>query len=347
MMVGMELVMHPIGTVRNERSEALDDDWDRVDSKIVLDPGVLDDEATHGLKEFSHVEVVYVFDRVDPDRVERGRRHPRGNDAWPAVGILAQRARSRPNRIGVTVCELMAVRPGGVVEVRGLDAADGTPVLDIKPYFAEFGPRGDVRQPAWVGELMTRYWHDPAVVAGRLPAETAAAWRAEVCRSPLDGGTVELIVRRPTVGGREVLDVGELDVTNGLVGDNWLGRGAMGGGPADPEAQLNIMNSRCAELVAGGRERIPEAGDQLFVDLDLSPTNVPPGTRLALGTAVIEITGKPHTGCAKFTRRFGLAAHRWINSAAGRSINLRGVCAKVVVGGIVRAGDAVRKVTVE
>ncbi|MEZ5248445.1 MAG: TrmO family methyltransferase [Ilumatobacteraceae bacterium] len=113
--------MTPIGTVRNDRSEAIDDDWDRVDSRIELDLGVLGADATVGLREFSHVEVVYVFDRVGDDAIERGSRHPRGNPDWPAVGILAQRAKHRPNRIGTTVCELMAVRPGGVVEVRGLD----------------------------------------------------------------------------------------------------------------------------------------------------------------------------------------------------------------------------------
>jgi tRNA (Thr-GGU) A37 N-methylase len=154
----MQYEMTPIGIVRNARNEPIDDDWDRVDSTIQLDPAILDEGATDGLRSFSHVEVVFVFDRVDPAGVERGSRHPRGNAAWPAVGILAQRAKDRPNRIGVTVCELMAVRPGGVVEVRGLDAIDGTPVLDIKPVMGEFLPRGEVRQPAWATELMEGYW---------------------------------------------------------------------------------------------------------------------------------------------------------------------------------------------
>ena len=134
--------MFPIGVVHNERTSPIDDDWDRVNSTIRLDLDVLDESATAGLRSFSHVEVVYVFDRVDTEATHRGSRHPRGNPSWPEVGILAQRAKDRPNRIGVTVCELMAVRPGGVVEVRGLDAIDGTPVLDIKPYMEEFGPRG-------------------------------------------------------------------------------------------------------------------------------------------------------------------------------------------------------------
>lgn len=186
-----------------------------------------------------------------------------------------------------------------------------------------------------------------AAALDRLPEELAAMWRAEVCRSPADQGTVELIVCRPAKGRRKVLEVGELDVTAGLVGDNWLARGRIGGGPADPRSQLNIMNSRCAELVAGGRERIPEAGDQLFLDLDLSAANMPPGTRLALGTALIEITTKPHTGCVKFTRRFGHAVRRWINGPEERALNLRGVCARVVAGGVVKRGDVVSKVAVD
>lgn len=152
--------MTPIGTVRNERTEAIDDDWDRVDSSIQLDLELLGADATAGLRDFSHVEVVYVFDRVDPEGVVRESRHPRGNADWPKVGILAQRAKNRPNRIGITVCELMAVRPGGVVEVRGLDAIDGTPVLDVKPWMDEFAPIGATRQPEWSRELMRDYFKD-------------------------------------------------------------------------------------------------------------------------------------------------------------------------------------------
>ncbi|MCB0998247.1 MAG: SAM-dependent methyltransferase [Acidimicrobiales bacterium] len=342
----MTFEMTPIGTVRNDRSEAIDDDWDRVDSRIELDLGVLGADATVGLREFSHVEVVYVFDRVGDDAIERGSRHPRGNPDWPAVGILAQRAKHRPNRIGTTVCELMAVRPGGVVEVRGLDAIDGTPVLDIKPYMAEFGPRGDVIQPTWSRELMSGYWTlGPAPdVHRRVDGD---AWLAEVLASPADHGRVELVVCRPDVGERRVLDEGELEVEVGLVGDNWLARGSRNAadGRAEIDAQLNLMNWRCARLVAGSDDRVPLAGDQLFVDLDLSPDNLPPGTRLQVGTAVIEVTAKPHTGCAKFTRRFGLDAHRWINGIAGKAHRLRGICAKVVVAGVVRPGDTIVKVT--
>jgi hypothetical protein len=155
-------------------------------------------------------------------------------------------------------------------------------------------------------------------------------------------------VRRPTTNDREILESGELDLTVGLVGDNWLARGnrMMPDGSADPEAQLNIMNSRCARLVAGGEARMHLAGDQLFVDLDLSRENLPAGTRLQIGTAVIEVTARPHTGCAKFTRRFGLAAHRWVNGRIGSQQRLRGICAKVVVPGTITAGDEIVKLPV-
>lgn len=165
--------------------------------------------------------------------------------------------------------------------------------------------------------------------------------------SPSDGGSVELIVRRPTVDEREVLDEGTLDAIEGLVGDNWLPRGnhRTEDGRADPLAQLNVMNARAASLVAGDDTRRPLAGDQLYVDLDLSYDNVPPGTRLEVGSAVIEVTEKPHRGCAKFSARFGPDALRFVNSEVGRELNLRGVNARVVVPGVVRTGDPVRKVT--
>jgi tRNA-Thr(GGU) m(6)t(6)A37 methyltransferase TsaA len=334
--------MTPIGQVRNERTTPIDDDWDRVDSVIQLDLALLGDDAAAGLRSFSHLEVVYVFDRVDPDGVERGSRHPRGNTDWPSVGILAQRAKNRPNRIGVTVCELMAVRPGGVIEVRGLDAIDGTPVLDIKPYMTEFGPRGDVIQPDWSRELMGGYW---TLGPDQHQTVDPERWLAEARQSPADHGRLELIVRRPETGEREVLATGELDTAVGLVGDNWLARGSRSSadGSAEVDAQLNIMNARVARLVAGDETRVPLAGDQLFVDLDLSPENLPAGTRLQIGTAVIEVTAKPHTGCAKFTRRFGLGAHRWINGVVGKQHRLRGICAKVVVPGTIATGDTITK----
>jgi tRNA (adenine37-N6)-methyltransferase len=147
----------PIGIVHSDRSEVRDDDWDIVRSTIVLDPSRFGPGSLRGLDEFSHVEVVYVFDRVDEAEIETEARHPRGNPAWPEVGIFAQRARMRPNRIGVTVCGLLGV-DGLTLSVHGLDALDGTPVLDLKPYMAEFGPRGEIRQPAWSHELMAAYW---------------------------------------------------------------------------------------------------------------------------------------------------------------------------------------------
>jgi tRNA (adenine37-N6)-methyltransferase len=152
---GMEMV--PIGRVRSPRTEPLDDDWDSVTATVTLDADLFTPDALDGLDAFSHVEVVYVFDRVDPATVQTGARHPRNNPDWPAVGIFAQRAKGRPNRIGVSVCRLLAV-DGLTLTVHALDAVDGSPVLDVKPYLAEFAPRGEVRQPAWSHELMSGYW---------------------------------------------------------------------------------------------------------------------------------------------------------------------------------------------
>jgi tRNA-Thr(GGU) m(6)t(6)A37 methyltransferase TsaA len=147
----------PIGFVRGGRSEAIDDDWDSVEAEIVLDAARFPAEATAGLGEFSHVEAIFHFDRASPDKINTGARHPRGNAAWPRVGIFAQRGKDRPNRIGVTACQLLSV-DGLILRVRGLDAIDGTPVLDIKPVMAEFVPRGAIRQPKWASALMTGYW---------------------------------------------------------------------------------------------------------------------------------------------------------------------------------------------
>jgi len=164
-----------------------------------------------------------------------------------------------------------------------------------------------------------------------------------VAASPSDVGTVEMIVRRPAVDQREVLDVAELVVGEGLAGDNYIARGSREG-PADPLAQLNIMNSRSLDLCAAGdRDRWPLAGDQFFVDFDLSPANAPTGTRLAIGSAVIEVSAKPHNGCAKFRDRFGVDAARWVNSRP--DLRLRGINAMVVEAGTVRRGDAIRKLS--
>lgn len=164
-----------------------------------------------------------------------------------------------------------------------------------------------------------------------------------VLSAPKDKGRLELIVRRPAVDAREVVEEGELDCEQGLRGDNWLTRGSSrtDNGLGHPEMQLNVMNYRFAELIAGSPERVPLAGDQLFVDLDMSPENLPPGTRLSIGDAIIEVTAIPHTGCKKFVARFGLDAMKFANSEFGRRHNLRGINAKVVEPGKVSTGDAV------
>jgi MOSC domain-containing protein YiiM len=170
---------------------------------------------------------------------------------------------------------------------------------------------------------------------------TTAALEAglDVIRAaPADLGRVELIVRRPEEGRREVIAEATLDPAEGLVGDTWRERGSA------PDRQLTVMNARAAALVAADPARRSLAGDQLYVDLDLGGENLPPGSRLEVGSAVIEITDPPHRGCAKFAARFGRDALRLVNSPAGVELNLRGVNAKVVVAGTVRVGDPVRKV---
>jgi tRNA (Thr-GGU) A37 N-methylase len=149
--------IRPIGYVRGGRTTPEDDDWGASTCRIALDADVVTAEATLGLDGFSHLEVVFLFNGVAQDAVCTGARHPRGNLDWPRTGILAQRAKDRPNRIGLTVCELRRA-DGLAVEVIGLDAIDGTPVLDIKPYLTGFAPRGEVREPQWAGELMAEYW---------------------------------------------------------------------------------------------------------------------------------------------------------------------------------------------
>jgi hypothetical protein len=165
-------------------------------------------------------------------------------------------------------------------------------------------------------------------------------------QSPKDAGVLELIVRRPKTGAREILEEGQLDLIEGLVGDNWRTRGSFltTDGAAHPDMQLNIMNSRVIALVAQHPDRWPLAGDQLFVDLDLSAENLPPETKLALGSAVIEVTKQPHTGCAKLVDRFGLDAVKFVNSAEGKRLHLRGINARVVLPGVIRVGDIAKKV---
>lgn len=153
----MAFTMTPIGRVEGGRDVPEDDDWGASRARIALDPEQFDGEALMGLEAFSHAEVVYVFDRVTDAQIVTGARHPRGNTDWPRIGIFAQRGKNRPNRIGVTVCRIVAV-DGLNLEVEGLDAIDGTPVLDIKPVMAGFAPRGEHREPDWSRQIMERYW---------------------------------------------------------------------------------------------------------------------------------------------------------------------------------------------
>jgi hypothetical protein len=177
-----------------------------------------------------------------------------------------------------------------------------------------------------------------------LTTEELMAGLDEIRRSPKDEGILALIVRRPAVDARELVERGELDLQQGLVGDTWSRRGSsrsVDGGP-HPLMQLNLMNARAAALVAQSPHRWPLAGDQLFVDLDLSGANLPPGTRLEIGTAIIEVTTEPHTGCAKFVSRFGVDAMKFVNSTIGRELNLRGINARVLRAGAVEVGDLIR-----
>lgn len=167
----------------------------------------------------------------------------------------------------------------------------------------------------------------------------------EIQRSPTDEGVLELIVRRPAHDAREVLEEGELDPAQGLVGDNWRTRSSSrtADGSAHPDMQLNVMNSRVIALLAQDKERWQLAGDQLFLDLDLSAENLPAGTRLALGPAIIEVTDQPHTGCQKFVARFGQDALKFVSSPLGKQLHLRGLNAKVIQPGVIRVGQVARK----
>jgi len=151
------ITMTPIGVVRSTRTVVSDDDWDRERVHVELDTRVISHDAFLGLESFSHVEVLFHMDRVDAAKIETAARHPRNNPDWPKVGILAQRAKNRPNQIGSTICRVLRVE-GARLFLEGLDAVDGSPVLDIKPWVREFAPRGDVHQPAWITVLMEGYW---------------------------------------------------------------------------------------------------------------------------------------------------------------------------------------------
>ena len=185
-----------------------------------------------------------------------------------------------------------------------------------------------------------------ADIVTHLTSEQLDAGIDQIRRSPADSGTLLMIVRRPDVGKREIVAECMLDVADGVVGDTWNVRGSTStpdGGP-DPEAQVTIINSRALDLMAQSEDRWPLAGDQLVIDIDMSMENLPPGTRLSIGSAVIEISEKPHTGCVKFADRFGKDSLRFVSTPMGRDMRLRGVNTRVVQSGTVRTGDTVEKV---
>ena len=178
-----------------------------------------------------------------------------------------------------------------------------------------------------------------------LGADELEAGLPDILASPKDDGVVRMIVRRPGVDERDVVNTGELDLGEGLIGDNWRSRGSRhtDDGTAHPEMQLNLMNSRVIALLARSEDRWALAGDQFFVDLDLGKENLPAGTRLAMGSAIIEVTAVPHLGCKKFASRFGLEAMKFVNSRRGKKFCLRGINAKIVKPGLVGTGDAIRR----
>ena len=149
--------MKSIGTVHSSRQAIEDDNWDSEQAFVELDSANFSPDALAGLTDFSHVEILFYMNQVDPAKVEKIARHPRNNTAWPKVGIFAQRGKNRPNQIGSTICRILKVE-GSKLHLEGLDAVDGTPVLDIKPWVEEFGPRGVLKQPIWISELMKGYW---------------------------------------------------------------------------------------------------------------------------------------------------------------------------------------------
>jgi len=181
-----------------------------------------------------------------------------------------------------------------------------------------------------------------------VPRERLSAGFGRIQDSPRQDGRLVLVVRRPAAGERELPAEAVLDHVAGLAGDNWLARGSKStaDGSADPERQVTVMNARVAELVAGGTDRMALAGDQLYVDLDLSHDNLPAGSFLAVGQAVLQVSDVPHLGCAKFVARFGAEAMRFVNSRVGRQLRLRGMNARVVVPGIIRLGDPATKVSI-
>lgn len=181
--------------------------------------------------------------------------------------------------------------------------------------------------------------------AKHLTMDELNAGLEQIRRSPADGGVLQLIVRRPAKGERELLEEGQLDLAAGLVGDNWATRGALATPKRtpNPDTQLTIMNARAAQLIAGSRDRWALAGDQLYVDLDLGLANLPAGTRLAIGSALVEVTAEPHTGCKQFVGHFGMEAMTFVNSPEGKKLCLRGINTRMVEAGTIRLGDVVTK----
>lgn len=184
------------------------------------------------------------------------------------------------------------------------------------------------------------------VTVKHLTMEALEAGLDEIRQSPKDEGILQLIVRRPDTLEREIVQEAELDTVQGMVGDNWLARGSSStpDGSAHPEMQLTIMNTRVVNLVSQDKDRWQLAGDQLYVDMDLSHENIPAGTQLSIGTAIVEITQKPHTGCKKFVERFGADALKFISTPLGNELRMRGVNARVVQNGTIQLGDVLRKI---
>src|SRR5690348_7954443 len=186
----------------------------------------------------------------------------------------------------------------------------------------------------------------PDITVKHLTTQELEAELDHLRAAPRDNGVIELIVRRPRVDHREVLEYAEVDPVQGLIGDSWCVRPSSKtpDHSPHPEMQINIMNSRVTALVAQQKDRWPLAGDQLYVDMDLSKSNLPAGSQIAIGPVVLEVTAPPHTGCQKFVARFGMDAMKFVNSPVGKELCLRGINARVVQGGVIRVGETVRKI---